>query len=173
VLVTGASGGVGGYAVQLAKVFGAEVTGVGSAAKLDLVRALGADHVIDYRRDDFAHPPCRYDLILDLAGNPALFRLRAALRPSGTAVIGGGEGGGRWTGMSRQLRALALSPFLRQRFTTYICRENAQDLQELADLVKVGSVQPAIDRTYPLEHAPEAMAYLEAGKVAGKVVITV
>ena len=110
-LIIGASGGVGSYAVQLAKALGAEVTGVCSTAKLDLVRSLGADHVIDYTRDDFADGTHRYDLILDIAGNPTLSRLRRALTPTGTAVIVGGEEGGNLTGgMDRQLRALVLSP---------------------------------------------------------------
>ena len=117
-LVIGASGGVGSYAVQLAKAFGAEVTGVASTAKLDLVRSLGADHVIDYTRDDFADGEHRYDLIIDIAGNPTLSRLRRALTPRGTAVIVGGEEGGNLTGgMDRQLRALVLSPFVGQRLT--------------------------------------------------------
>src|SRR5689334_15013584 len=121
VLVIGASGGVGSYAVQLAKVFGAEVTGVGSTAKADLVRAIGADHVIDYTRAGFADGRERYDLILDIGGNTSLSRLRRALTPRGTLVIAGGEGG-RWTGMGRQLRALALSPLIRQRLTTFVSR---------------------------------------------------
>ena len=121
VLVIGASGGVGSYAVQLAKALGAEVTGVASTAKLDLVRSLGADHVVDYTREDFADGAHRYDLILDIAGNPTLSRLRRALTPTGTAVIVGGEEGGSFTGgMNRQLRALALSLFVRQRLTMFV-----------------------------------------------------
>ena len=117
VLITGASGGVGSYAVQLAAAFGAEVTGVCSTAKTGLVQSLGAAHVIDYTQDDFADSGHRYDLIIDIAGNPSLSRLRSALTPAGTAVLTGGEDGGNWTGMGRQFRALALSPFLRQRLT--------------------------------------------------------
>ena len=117
VLVTGASGGVGSYAVQLARALGAEVTGVCSTAKVDLVRSLGAAHVIDYTQDDFADGAHRYDLIIDIAGNPTLSRLRRALTPAGTAVLTGGEDGGNVTGMDRQFRALALSPFLHQRLT--------------------------------------------------------
>ncbi len=173
VLVTGASGGVGSYAVQLAKAFGAEVTGVASTAKLDLVRSLGADHVVDRTRDDFADGTRRYDLILDIAGNPTLTRLRRALTPTGTAVIVGGEGGGSWTGMSRQLRAVALSPFVRQRLTFFVARQRAGDLERLVELIEAGTVTPSIDRTYPLDRAPEAMRHLEAGKVRGKVAITI
>jgi NADPH:quinone reductase-like Zn-dependent oxidoreductase len=174
VLIIGASGGVGTYAVQLAKAFGAEVTGVCSTTKLDLVRSLGADHVIDYTRHDFADGAHRYDLILDIAGNPALSRLRRALTPTGTAVIAGGEEGGSWTGsIDRQLRALALSPFLRQRLTMFICKERASDLERLTDLIEAGKVTPSIDRTYSLDRVPEAMRYLEAGKARGKVAITI
>jgi NADPH:quinone reductase-like Zn-dependent oxidoreductase len=173
VLVIGASGGVGSYAVQLAKVLGAEVTGVSSTAKLDLVRSLGADHVIDYTRDDFADGTHRYDLIVDIGGNPALSRLRRALTPTGTAVITGGEGGGSWTGMGRQVRGLALSPFVRQRLTTFVAKQRSSDLERLAELIEAGTVTPSIDRSYPLDRVPEAMRYLEAGKARGKVVITV
>jgi NADPH:quinone reductase-like Zn-dependent oxidoreductase len=174
VLIIGASGGVGTYAVQLAKAFGAEVTGVCSTAKLDLVRSLGADHVIDYTRDDWADGAHHYDLILDIAGNPALSRLRRALTPSGTAVIVGGEQGGNWTGgLGRQLRALALSPFIRQRLTMFISRERASDLERLTELIEAGKVTPSLDRTYPLDQVPEAMRQLEAGKVRGKVAITI
>jgi len=173
VLIIGASGGVGSYAVQLAKAFGAEVTGVCSTTKLDLVRSLGADHVIDYTRDDFADGPERYDLILDIGGNPALSRLRRALTPTGTAVIVGGEEGGPLTGsMDRQLRALALSPFLRQRLTMLICKERAVDLENLTDLIEAGTLTPTVDRTYSLDRVPEAMRYLDAGKARGKVAIT-
>ena len=173
VLIIGASGGVGSYAVQLAKAFGAEVTGVGSTTKLDLVRSLGADHVIDYTRDDFADGPERYDLILDIGGNPALSRLRRALTPTGTAVIVGGEEGGNLTGMNRQLRALALSSFVRQRLTMFIAKQRSRDLERLTELIDAGKVTPSIDRTYPLDQVPEAMRHLEAGKARGKVAITI
>jgi NADPH:quinone reductase-like Zn-dependent oxidoreductase len=174
VLVIGASGGVGSYAVQLAKAFGAEVTGVASTAKLDLVRSLGADHVIDYTREDFADGTNRYDLILDIAGNPTLSRLRRALTPAGTAVIVGGEEGGNLTGgMNRQLRALALSPFVRQRLTMLTPKEHASVLERLTKLIEAGQVTPSIDRTYPLDSAPEAMRRLEAGTVRGKIAITI
>ena len=173
VLIIGASGGVGSYAVQLAKALGAELTGVCSTPKLDLVRSLGADHVIDYTRDDFADGPERYDLILDIGGNSALSRLRRALTPTGTVVIVGGEGGGNVTGMSRQLWALALSPFVRQRLTMFIAKQRSNDLERLTDLVEAVKVTPSIDRTYPLNQAPEAMRHLEAGKARGKVAITI
>jgi len=173
VLIIGASGGVGSFAVQLAKGFGAEVTGVCSTSKLDLVRSLGAEHVIDYLHDDFADGVHHYDLILDIAGNPALSRLRRALTPSGTAVIVGGEEGGPLTGsMDRQLRALAMSPFLRQRLTMLICKERAVDLENLTDLIETGTLTPTVDRTYSLDRVPEAMRYLDAGKARGKVAIT-
>jgi NADPH:quinone reductase-like Zn-dependent oxidoreductase len=173
VLIIGGSGGVGSFAVQLAKAFGAEVTGVCSTAKLDLVRSLGADHVVDYTRADFAAGARHYDLILDVAGNPTLSRLRRALSPTGTAVIAGGEGGGNWTGMGRQLRALIVSPFVRQRLTMFICKERASDLQRLTELIEAGTVTPSVDRAYSLDRVPEAMHYLEAGKARGKVVITI
>jgi NADPH:quinone reductase-like Zn-dependent oxidoreductase len=173
VLIIGASGGVGSYAVQLAKAFGARVTGVASTTKLDLVRSLGADHVIDYTRDDFADGTRRYDLILDIAGNPALSRLRRALTPTGTAVIVGGENGGSWTGLGRQLRALALSPILKQRLTTFIAKQRSSDLKQLTDLIEAGKVAPAIDKIYPLDQAPEAMRHLEAGTARGKVSIRI
>jgi NADPH:quinone reductase-like Zn-dependent oxidoreductase len=173
VLITGASGGVGSYAVQLAKAFGAEVTGVCSTAKLDLVRSLGADHVIDYTRDDFADGAHRYDLIIDIAGNPALSRLRRALTPAGTAVIAGGEEGGSWTGgIGRQLRAVALSPFLRQRLTMVTAKQRATDLDRLTGLIEAGKVTPSIGATYPLDQVPDAMRHLEAGKARGKVAVT-
>ena len=160
VLVIGASGGVGSYAVQLAKALGAEVTGVSSTAKVDLVRSLGADHVLDYTQDDFADGTRRYDLILDIGGNPPLSRLRRALTPTGTAVIVGGEEGGKWTGgFGRSLRAPLLSLFVRQRLTMLASKERASDLERLAPLIEAGDVTPSIDRTYPLErgagrHAP-------------------
>lgn len=172
VLITGASGGVGSYAVQLAKAFGADVTGVCSFAKMDFVRSLGADHVVDYVRDDFADGSAQYDLILDFAGNPSLSRLRRALSASGTAVVAGGEHGGNVTGMSRQLRALAISPFVSQRLTMFAASQRAADLEKVADLISSGKVVPCLERTFPLERAADAMRYLEAGKVRGKVAIT-
>ena len=173
VLVTGASGGVGSYAVQLATAYGAEVTGVCSTAKLDLVRALGASHVIDYTRDDFADGAQHYDLIIDIAGNPGLARLRRALTATGTAVLTGGEDGGNWTGMGRQLRALALSPFLRQRLTMLTPRQRASDLERVTEFLEAGTVTPSIGATYPLDQVREAMRQLTAGQARGKIAITI
>jgi NADPH:quinone reductase-like Zn-dependent oxidoreductase len=174
VLIIGASGGVGTFAVQLAKVFGAHVTGVCSTTKVDLVRSLGADHVIDYTREDFAKGRQRYDVILDIGGNPSLSRLRRALAPKGTLVITGGETGGRWLGgYDRQLRALLLSRFVGQNLKTFINKENHEDLIVLTELIESGKVTPVIDRTYPLTDAPKAIRYLEEGHARGKVVITV
>ena len=173
VLIVGASGGVGTYAVQLAKAFGAEVTGVCSTAKVDLVRSIGADHVVDYTREDFADGVQRYDLILDIGGNRRLSRLRRALTPTGTLVIAGGEEGGKWTGgIDRQLRALALSLFVRQRMTMFISKENHADLATLTKFIEAGDVTPVVDKAYPLAEAPDAMRHLEAGHARGKVVIT-
>jgi NADPH:quinone reductase-like Zn-dependent oxidoreductase len=172
VLVIGASGGVGSHAVQLAKVFGAEVTGVCSAAKTDLVRAIGADHVIDYTQAGWADGRERYDLIFDIAGNTKLSRLRRALAPRGTLVIAGGEGG-RWTGVGRQLRALALSPLVRQRLTMFISRPRPADLDTLRQLAESGQVIPAVDGTVPLTEAPQAIRRLHAGQVRGKLAITI
>jgi len=174
VLIIGASGGVGTYAVQLAKSFGAQVTGVCSTTKADLVRSLGAEHVIDYTREDFAGGGQRYDLILDIGGNSSLSRLRSALTPRGTLVIVGGEGGGRWLGgTDRQLRALLLSRFVSQRLTSFINSENHEDMAVLAELIEAGKITPVIDRTYPLIEAPEAIRYLEQGRARGKIVVTV
>lgn len=173
VLITGASGGVGSYAVQLAKAFGAQVTAVTSTAAVDHVRSLGADHVIDRTREDFADGTHHYDLVLDLAGNPPLSRLRRALAPAGTAVLVGGEEGDRLTGgMVRTLRALALSPFVGQRFTNVVSTTRTADLQRLTELIEAGRVIPHLDGTYPLEQAAGAMARLEAGEVRGKIAIT-
>ena len=142
VLVIGASGGVGSYAVQLAKAFDAEVTAVCSTAKLDLVRSLGADHVVDYTRQDFADGATRYDLILDIGGNSSLTRLRRALTPTGTLVIVGGEEGGRWTGgFGRTLRAPLLSPLVRQRLTMLASKERASDQERLVPLLEAGDVR--------------------------------
>lgn len=174
VLVLGASGGVGSYAVQLAKALGAEVTGVCSTPKLDLVRSLGADHVIDYTQDDFADGSHHYDLILDIGGSRTLSRLRRALTPTGTAVVVGGEEGGNWTGgFGRSLRAPLLSPFVHQRLTMLASKERGSDLERLAEHLQDGTVTPSIDRTYPLAQVPEAMRHLEAGDVRGKIAITI
>ena len=172
VLVLGASGGVGSYAVQLAKSAGAEVTGVCSTAKVALVRSLGADHVLDYSQEDFADGRQRYDVVLDIGGTPSLSRLRRALTPTGTAVFVGGENAGSLTGMGRQLRGALLSPFLRQRLRLFMAKEQAVDLERLTALIEDGTVTPSIDSVFPLERVPEAMRRLAAGDVRGKVAIT-
>lgn len=173
VLVVGASGGVGTFAVQIAKAFSAEVTGVASTAKLAHVRELGADHVVDYTQDDFADGSERYDVIIDTGGNRRLRDLRRALTPRGRLVIVGGENGGRWLGgTDRSLRAHLLSPFISQRLGTFIASENADDLRALAGLVEAGDVAPVVDRTYPLADAPAAIRHLLDGRAEGKVVVT-
>jgi NADPH:quinone reductase-like Zn-dependent oxidoreductase len=173
VLVIGASGGVGSYAVQVAKIFGAHVTGVSSRAKTDLVRSLGADHVVDYTAQDFADGTNRYDLIIDTGGNSTLTRLRRALTSRGTLVIVGAENAGKLTGMGRQLRALAISPFVRHRLTMQVPKENFRDLDVLTGMIEAGSVTPSIDRTYPLDDTADAIRHLVAGNVRGKVAITI
>ena len=172
VLVLGASGGVGSYAVQISKAYGAVVTGVASRAKLDLVRGLGADVVLDYTVDEL--PFRRYDVILDVGGNTRVSRLRKALTGTGSLVIVGGETGGRVLGgIQRQLGAMLLSPFVRQRLGTFVCRENAADLAVLAGLIDSGQVTPALDRVVPLESAQEAIALLLGGFVRGKLVLSI
>ena len=172
VLVLGASGGVGSYAVQLAKAFGAEVTGVCSTTKTDLVASLGADHVIDYTHDDVADGTRTYDLVLDIAGNPSLRQLRHALKPRGTAVFVGGEGSGVITGMGRQMRGVLISPFLQQRLVLLLAKERSSDYERLTDLIESGQVTPSLDRTYSLEEVPQAMRQLETGQIRGKLAIT-
>src|SRR5215813_3949702 len=172
VLIIGASGGVGTYAVQLAKALGATVTGVASTAKVGLVRSIGADQVIDYTRQDFADGRQHYDLILDIGGNSGLSRLRRALTPRGTVVIAGGEGG-KWTGVGRQIRALMLSPVVPQRLTMYISAHRQADLEALRQQVEAGHVTPIVGNTYPLPEVPEAIRHLESGRAQGKIAITV
>ncbi len=172
-LVIGASGGVGTFAVQIARAFGASVTGVCSTTKVEMVRSIGADHVIDYTSEDFADGGRRYDVILDIGGNSSLRRLRCALAPKGTLVIVGGEGGGRWLGVvGRLLRAHLLFPFVGQKLGTFVSSENHEDMIVLKELIESGKVTPVIDRTYPLAEVPEAIRYLEEGHARGKVVIT-
>jgi NADPH:quinone reductase-like Zn-dependent oxidoreductase len=159
--------------VQIAKAFGAQVTGVCSTTKVEMVRSIGADHVIDYTRDDFAGGDQRYDLILDIGGNSSLARLRRALTPRGTLVITGGETDGRWLGgIDRQLRAMMLSPFVGQKLGTFINKEDHEYMLVLKELIESGKVTPVIDRTYPLSEVPEAIRHLEEGHARGKVVIT-
>ena len=174
VLVIGASGGVGTFAVQIAKAFGAEVTGVCSTAKTDLVRSLGADHVIDYTREDIADGQHHYDVIIDIGGNRRLSHLRRALTPRGRLVIVGGETGGRWLdGTDRLLRAYLLSPLVSQKLGGFIASENSADLDALRDLIESGKIAPAIDRTYPLIQTPAAIRQVQEGRARGKVVITI
>jgi NADPH:quinone reductase-like Zn-dependent oxidoreductase len=174
VLITGAGGGVGSFAVQIAKAFGGHVTGVCSTKKVDLVRSLGADEVIDYTREDFTQAGARWDVIIDTGGSRRLSHLRRVLTTNGTLVIVGGEGAGRWLGgVERSFGAMLLSPFVRQRLRMFVAKETAEDLRALTELIEAGKVIPAIDRTYPLEEAPDAIRYLEDGHARGKVVITV
>ncbi len=174
VLIIGASGGVGSLAVQQAKALGAEVTGVCSTAKVEKVRALGADRVIDYRQQDFADGTIRYDLILDIGGNTPLRRLRRALTQAGRLVFVGGENGGDWTaGFGRQLGAFALAPFVKQRFIMLMNKEHYSGLERLAALVLEGKLRPLIDRRIGLAEVPDALRALEAGEVSGKVAIRV
>jgi NADPH:quinone reductase-like Zn-dependent oxidoreductase len=174
VLILGASGGVGSYAVQLAKAFGAEVTGVCSTAKLPRVRGWGADHVIDYTRTDIADQRQRFDVILDIGGNRPLSDLRRALTRQGTLVIVGGETGGRWLGgYDRMLRAPMLSMFVGQTLGTLACSENSADLEILAGFIETGTLSPVIDRTFSLVEAGDAIVYLAAGRACGKVVVTI
>lgn len=174
VLIIGASGGVGTFAVQLGKAFGAHVTGVCSTTKVDLVRSIGADHVIDYTREDFGDGAQRYDLILDTAGRRPLSHLRRALTPRGTLVIVGGEGGGRWIGgFDRQLRAALVSRFVAQRLRPLTSVERQKDLLCLKEFIEAGKVTPVINRTYPLNEAPKALSDADEGHGRGKVVITV
>jgi len=175
VLVIGASGGVGSYAVQLAKAFGGVVTGVCSAGKVDMVRAIGADHVIDYSAQDFVDGTTRYDLIIDIGGRNSIRRLRRVLTPTGTLVITGGEGGGRWTGgfVERRLGAAALSLLVRQRLTGFINKEHFTIIERLSAHLASGAVVPVIDRVVDLEHVPDAIRELDAGRIAGKVAVVV
>ncbi|MGW1893572.1 NAD(P)-dependent alcohol dehydrogenase [Streptomyces sp. NPDC002004] len=174
VLVVGASGGVGTFAVQIAKAYGAEVTAVCSTSKTDLVRSLGADHVIDHTRTDVTEGGNRYDVVLDIGGSRRLSRLRRVLAPRGRLVIVGGETGGRWLGgVDRQIRAQLLSPFVGQKLGTLITSENARDLTALRELIESGAVSPAVDRTYPLSETAAAVRRLLSGRTRGKLVITV
>jgi NADPH:quinone reductase-like Zn-dependent oxidoreductase len=173
VLIIGASGGVGTFAVQIAKAFGAEVTGVCSTAKTGLVRAVGADHVIDYTREDPTAEQHRYDVVIDIGGNRRLAQLRRALASKGTLVITGGEGGSRWLGgTGRNVQAQLLSVFVSQRLTAFIARERRADLITVGDLAGSGAITPAIDQAYPLSQAAAALRHLIEGRVRGKVVIS-
>lgn len=173
VLITGASGGVGSYAVQIARALGADVSGVCSTAKADHVRAVGAHHVLTYPPRRWADGTRRWDLIVDIAGNPTLRRLRRALTPRGIVVFVGGENAGAILGMHRQIRGALLSPFIGQRLVPLLARESAEHYQRLTQLIEAGQIDPTLDRTYPLEHTADAMRQLERGAVRGKVAIAV
>jgi NADPH:quinone reductase-like Zn-dependent oxidoreductase len=174
VLIIGAAGGVGSFAVQLAKAFGAKVTGVCSTTQAGLVRSIGADDVIDYTREDPTDGTRHWDLILDTAGRRTLSQLRHALTPRGTLVIVGGEGAGRWLGgFDRNLRALVLSPLVGQRLRMLSSKPRQEDLQVLRELIEAGKLTPLTGRTYPLREVPEAVRQLVEGHGGGKVVITV
>jgi len=174
VLIVGATGGVGAFAVQIAKSFGAEVTGVCSTAAMERVQALGADHVIDYTQEDFARGDRRYDLILDTGGNRSLADLRRALSPRGTLVLIGGEGGNRVMGSTgKWIQALLLSPFVNQKLRPLSTTPNRKDLLFVKELIEAGRLMPVIDRTFALSEVPDAFRFLEKGHGRGKVVITV
>jgi NADPH:quinone reductase-like Zn-dependent oxidoreductase len=172
VLIIGASGGVGTFAVQIAKALDTEVTAVCSPAKAVIVRSTGADRVLDYTRDDFSADGPVYDVIIDIGGNSSLTRLRRALTPTGTLVITGGETDGRWLGGNdRQVRALVLSPFISQTLRTFVASENHQDLAVLTELAEAGKLAPVIDRVYPLADAATAIEHVADGRARGKVVL--
>jgi NADPH:quinone reductase-like Zn-dependent oxidoreductase len=175
VLVIGAAGGVGSFAVQIAKGLDAEVTGVCSTTKVDLVRSIGADEVIDYTHEGFTNGSRRWDLIVDNAGRRPLSQLRRALTPTGTLVIVGGDGGGPWTGgfFRGMLRAPVVSLFVGQRLRGLASKVKREDLIALTEMIDAGTLTPVIDRTYPLIEAPDAIRYLEEGHARGKIVITV
>ena len=173
VLIVGASGGVGTYAVQIAVALGATVTGVASGSKADLVTELGAQRVIDYTREDFADGSHTYDVIVDTGGMTSVSRLRKALQPKGTLVIVGGESGSTWSpGMGRQLKAAVMSPIVSQRLTSILNKEHYSGLDRLAKLAATGDVAPCIERSYSLADVPDAVRRLEAGNVRGQIVIT-
>jgi NADPH:quinone reductase-like Zn-dependent oxidoreductase len=174
VLVIGAAGAVGWFAVQLAKAFGAQVTGVASTTQVELVRSVGADEVVDYTKEDVTDGTRQWDVIVDTGGRRSLSQLRRALTPTGTLVIVGGEGGGRWMGgFLRNLRAPLVSRLVGQRLRMLVSKERQEDLQALRELIEAGKLTPRIGRSYPLGEAAEAMRALEAGNTRGKIVITV
>jgi NADPH:quinone reductase-like Zn-dependent oxidoreductase len=177
VLVNGASGGVGTFAVQIAKSFGTEVTGVCSTRNVDLVRSIGADHVIDYTKEDFTKGDQRYDLIFDLIGNHSFSERRRILNPNGICVMAGIGGAGWHDGfamrLAGELNAYVRSRFVSQKFITYIAQFNKQDMMALADLLQSGKMTPVIDKTYKLSETADALRYLEQGHARGKVVVTV
>jgi NADPH:quinone reductase-like Zn-dependent oxidoreductase len=173
VLVIGAGGGVGTFAVQIAKALDAEVTGVCSTGKVDLVRSLGADEVVDYTRDDFTGAGERYDLVLDCAGNRPLGDVRRVLTERGTLVLVGGEGGGRWLGGTRGFEAMLRSSFSKQTMRMFVAKDRGADLETLKELIESRAVTPALDRAYPLSEAREAVRVIESGHARGKTVLTI
>ena len=174
VLINGASGGVGTFAVQIAKLFGAEVTGVCSTRNVDLVRSIGADHVIDYTQEDFTRNGQQYDLILDNVGNRSLSECRSVLNPKGVYIASFGQPDHRWLGpLAQLLRMFVLSPFVSQKMVTFVQKPNMEDLHFLKELIEAGKVTPVIDKTYPLNETAEALGYYGQGHARGKVVITV
>ena len=174
VLINGASGGIGTFAVQIAKSLGADVTGVCSTGNVDLVRSIGADHVIDYTREDFTHGGQRYDVILDNVANHSLSDLRHALTPTGTLVPNGGNFDNRWfAGGGRVIHARALSPFVSQALRPFLVSPNLEDLTVLTELIEAGRITPVMDRTYQLTETPQAIAHVGQGHTRGKVAITV
>ena len=173
VLINGAAGGVGTFAVQIAKVFGADVTGVCSTRNVDMVRSIGAHHVIDYTLEDFTKSGQRYDLIVDAVGNHSLSDCRRALTAEGTLVLVGGPNNGRWLGpLTGMLKAVVLSWFVSQKLLPFLAHLGKDDLMVMRELLETGKVAPVIDRSYPLRDVPEAIRYLEEGHARGKVVIT-
>jgi NADPH:quinone reductase-like Zn-dependent oxidoreductase len=168
VLINGASGGVGTFAVQIAKAMGAQVTGVCSSRNVDMVRSIGADQVIDYTQEDFTRSGQLYDFILDNAGNHALSDLRRVLTPTGTLIPNNGD-----AGLGPFVRAALLSMFVRQKLRPFLSKESRKDLLALKELIESGKVKPVIDRTYPLSEVPQAIRYLEEGHARGKIVIAV
>jgi NADPH:quinone reductase-like Zn-dependent oxidoreductase len=171
VLINGAAGGIGTFAVQIAKSFGADVTGVCSTKNVDMVRSLGADRVIDYTRDDFAHDGQRYDVLLDNVGNRSLSAFRRVLAPRGKCVMAGAPKQ-LWAVLARVLKAFAWSPFLHQKFTFFIAKVNKDDLTVLCELMKAGKMMPVIDKRYQLSETADAIAYVEEGHARAKVVIS-
>jgi len=173
VLVNGASGGVGTFTVQIAKAFGAEVTGVCSTRNTDMVASIGADQVIDYTREDFTRAGRRYDLLLDIAGNRSLSQTRRVLVPKGVLVAVGGPDKGRWVGpLGRSVRMALWSPAVSQRMVFFLAHQTKEDLAVLRELLETGKITPVIDQTYPLSDAAAAISYLEQGHARGKIVIT-
>jgi NADPH:quinone reductase-like Zn-dependent oxidoreductase len=172
VVIIGASGGVGSFAVQLAKAFGAEVTGVCGTNSLEMVRSIGADHVVDYTQQDFTRTGQRYDLILEMAGNRALADLRRALTPKGTLVLVGGSGGRWFMGTGRTVRAVLVSPLVGQRLRSFFSKPRGADLVVLQELIEAGKLTPVIDRTFPLNETPEAIRHVGEHSTQGKTVIT-